>query len=224
MEFKPAFYYTDMADYINKFTYPVRVPVHTIPQSPWVRDGIIDPPWTPDSPNDMVESRATINDMLKFVETRTDFIIEQDPDVPSILHSIDRYLRSKASLMENGNLEVIRYAHRLLALRTMIYEFAFLRVLNKNPYMKRAYEGEKDDIIMLLALCPMADVSKRLTDPIEALRYPDVKIPPLPNKQKTTSFTPGSIEDLTEQERILNNHTRREDRPINPDPLGGFSM
>lgn len=213
-------YYVTSADFINRFEYETRVPAHTLPQSPYVVSGFIDPVWEPDYAEQMVRSRSTIHRMLTFLESGTDFIVEHDQDVPDILHRIDRWYTSNEGAMQYGDKPTVAYAHRLLALRTIVYERLFLKVLNKNPYIKRAYLGSEPDIIRFLKFCPsfMRASGNAITDPIGALRNPPVTIPPLPDARKTQENSRHSnTAHMSEEERIMTAHSTN-------DYMSDFSM
>ena len=214
---KQSFYYTTAADYINYFEFDAMIPAHTLPQSSYITRGLIDPVWEPDYPEQMVFSKLTIHKMVTYLESGTDFIICHDYDVPEILHRIDRYFESMERALEIKEDSVVKYANRLLKLRTVIYEKLFLRVVNKNPDIRHAYDGNKSALASILKLCPAFSVRTHgvFADPIEALRDPPVPIPPVMDDK--TQSTPIRQDTLSEEERIMSSHTKN-------DYMGRFSM
>lgn len=214
---KQSFYFTTAADYINHFMFEAMIPAHTLPQSEYITSGLIDPVWEPDYPEQMVFSQLTIHKMVMHLESGTDFIICHDHDVPEILHRIDRYFESMERALEIREVSVVRYANRLLRLRTVVYEKLFLRVVNKNPDIRQAYAGDKLALASILQLCPAFSTRTHgvFTDPIEALREPPVPIPPV--EADKTSSTPISQQSLSEEEKIISSHTKN-------DYMGRFSM
>ena len=144
------------------------------------RRGFWGPIWEDEAgPNKLVRGRISISKMVELYHTKADCIIEDDFDIPEILYRIDNYLVAVKNRLEEKL--IYEYVEKLLSYREAFYERIFLKVLNKNPVIKKAYEEEYGEPYSLDTLAVGA--KRNEVDPIRKLKKPPITLPILDQEE-----------------------------------------
>lgn len=145
--------YASARDHINQGTFPIKQPAHYMPG--YVPDPLeagdafpIIPLFDPENTYGLVDSAATIAQMLTMRTSGVPFVIVNDMDVIAIAHIIDLYLK-EVEPYRGTHAEVAEFVGLLMPLYDEIL-MLMRRVLHKYPDLKAAYQGTRTGFLRVL--------------------------------------------------------------------------